>query len=473
MKKIYNVTFPLLLLITIFYGLFLLLENSYNFLHEYQFVIAMKSDLVIEKRIALIDAMKDLVDLNAKSLDTNGIDKSDKIFSFFKFKQNKVLFSDFSNRINSLTEKKINVIFQNLWKIFNLPIDLIDGLTYKSKKKFIIDLFSKDKEIMKFKFNFTESINGVFKNLNMNDKDVEVKWHNILKQYEDYNHGMISQFLEKNSDSHFQHDDGLDFSDDERTSFERKKNLIYFWIDKKFNIEFFGNTSILNEKYNVLSSVITILWIGIFIIITILSIALFSALYLYIFVENNSKFRVIFLNFLEFYQFLPEILLIGLGYTFFIVFLKLNLHSILFIGLNLFLIIFPLIVNLVFRSLNLLTNNLKENLRMEESKVKFLINNILPVISPYIGYHILKIIAFVTNFGFLILVLASRTYSLNIPHGFSNSGSFFVSDFLISVIHKVQNIDLASPILLSLLIMNIFFYLIAFFIKRFIKFDLN
>ena len=120
MKKIYNVTFPLLLLITIFYGLFLLLENSYNFFHEYQFVIAMKSDLVIEKRIALIDAMKDLVDLNAKNLDTNGIDKSDKIFSFFKFKQNKVLFSDFSNRINSLTEKKINVILQNLWKIFNL-----------------------------------------------------------------------------------------------------------------------------------------------------------------------------------------------------------------------------------------------------------------------------------------------------------------------------------------------------------------
>ena len=294
-----------------------------------------------------------------------------------------------------------------------------------------------------------------------------------MKRYEDYNHGIISQFLEKSSDLHLQYDESVDFSDNEKINFEKEEGLMHFWIDKKFNIGFFGNQDVSSEKYTVLPSVISILWIGIFIIISILSIALFSALYLYVFVDNNSKFKFFFLNFLEFYQFLPEILLIGLGYTFFIVFLNLNFDSILLIGLTLFLIIFPLIVNIVFRSLNLLTNNLKKNLRMEESKVKFLINNILPVISPYVAYHILKIIAWVTNFGFLILVFVGHSYSLKIPHGFSNSGSFFISDFLISVIHKIQNIDLASPILLVLLIMNIFFYLIAFFIKRFIKLDLN
>ena len=52
MKKIYSVFFPILLIIIVFYGLFLLLESSYDSLHEYQFVVSIKSDLIIFKTLA-------------------------------------------------------------------------------------------------------------------------------------------------------------------------------------------------------------------------------------------------------------------------------------------------------------------------------------------------------------------------------------------------------------------------------------
>jgi hypothetical protein len=473
MKKFYNISFPIVLILFIIYGVFLLVEDSYRSLHDYRFVVAIKSELISNKKLELIDIMHNVADFSDDDLDLHNIERSNKVFNVFKFKKSTDSFYGFTKRINDLEGENLDILFRNLWQVINLPIEIVDGFVPRSKKQFIIDLFSRNNEIMKFRFNFAENVNKVFKNLVVEDEGFASKWNFILHSYFDNNSNIFSILLKNNFDIQHVSVDGVEFTEEEKVRIQENKGLSYFWIEKKFNIGFFAKSDVFNEKYTVLPSLVSLLWIGIFIIITILSLSLFSALYLYAFVDDKSNYKKFFLNFLEFYQFLPEILLIGFGYIFFIIFLKIGIDSILLIGINLFLIIFPLIVSIVFRSLNLLTNNLKQDLRMTESKVKFLISNVLPVISPYVAYHILKTIAWSTNFGFLIIILVSNNYSFKVPHGFSNSGSFFVSDFLISVIHKIQNIDLASPILLVLLIMNIFFYLIAFFIKRFIKFDLN
>ena len=243
----------------------------------------------------------------------------------------------------------------------------------------------------------------------------------------------------------------------------------YFGIH---DITFFTHNDL--NQYSILPSVISILLMGIFIIVTILTLAIFIGIYLDIFIDEESYkitqiIKSFFLIVLEFYQFLPEILLAILSYSFFIYSLKINNSSILFFGVTLFLIMFPILVNIVLRSLKLLTQNLKESLHMEESKVKFIITDLLPIISPYVIFHTIKTIAYISNFGVLFFIAGDFDYSKITPHGFSNDFSSIVKDIFITGLFDQQHFHLITPMILTLTIINIFLHSLAFFVKRFVS----
>jgi hypothetical protein len=244
------------------------------------------------------------------------------------------------------------------------------------------------------------------------------------------------------------------------------------WIDRKFNFNFFSNINASDGSYSVLPSLISTLWIGIFILVTILTISLFLGLYLFAFVDENSKFKKFFLKLISFYASMPEPLLAIFGFIILKDVLKADIHSILLLGLILSLIICPLVVKIVIRSLNMLTDNLKNDLQMTEAKVKLLVNEVLPLIMPYVAYHLVKVLAFVTNFGLLFFILCGSEYSYKVPRGFSSEASSLVSDILISLTTQTQNHHLISAILFVVMLVNLLFYLITLFLKRFISFKL-
>ena len=355
----------------------------------------------------------------------------------------------------------MHILFNNIFGALDLPMEMLDGFTSSSKAKFIIDLFSMEskKDFVDYKFTFIDKINSLLKS---DSEDVE--WHEKLNQYIYKSESIIDVLTGVDTDGNYQ-------AEGSEQQIENNKNHDC-WIDRKSNFNFFSNSNASDGSYSVLPSLISTLWIGIFILVTMLTISLFLGLYLFVFVDENSKFKNFFLKLIHFYSSMPETLLAIFGFIVVKDVLKVDNHSILLLGLILSLIICPLVVKIVIRSLNMLTDNLKNDLQMTEAKVKLLVNEVLPLIMPYVAYHLVKILAFVTNFGLLFFVLCSVDYSHRVPHGFSSEASSLVSDIFISLTSQTQNHHLISAILFVVMLVNLLFYLIALFLKRFISFKL-
>ncbi len=226
-----------------------------------------------------------------------------------------------------------------------------------------------------------------------------------------------------------------------------------------------------------LPTIVSTLLLAVFVIVTILTISLFLGIFLEIFItdESGKTARLIkkfFLQLLRFYQFLPEPLLVFFSFSLCIYSFKITKISILFIGLNLSLIILPILVKIVQRSLNLLTDNLKESLQMAESKIKFLINDVLPVISPYVLFHTMKIICHVSNFGLLFLVAGNFHHLEKIPSNFSNESSSFIKETIIYALSG-ENYNFIATIMIMMLVTNAFFHLVGYCIKRFVSIPMH
>ena len=438
--------FTFFLIILFFFSLSFFIQNSYSSLHNYEFVINIKTDLIEKKKVELIDILYSNIE---DSIQESNINEGE----LFYFKKNSIQYENFSLQVSNLSEEKFYNLFRDLWFAFELPNDF-DGLLMScfdknNKIKFIADLYSQiNEKENKMLLHFDEDSSSLFRKTNIKNEKTKVEL--LFEQYKKH------KFI-YHKNLYNPQDPSLDLS---------------FFIDKKFNFNFFTHKD--DETYSILPSIISILLTGVFIIITILTLAIFTAIYLDLFIDNESYkitkiFKSLFLIILEFYQFLPEILLAIISFSFFIYTLNIENNSILFFGINLFLIIFPILVNIVLRSLKLLTQNLKESLKMAESKVKFIITDLLPIISPYVIFHAIKTLSYVTNFGLLFFITQNFDYSKITPSDFSDDLSSIAKDIFITGFSSNQDLHLISPMILCLICMNIFLYSLALFVKRFVS----
>jgi hypothetical protein len=463
----YKIFPPICLAGLLFYCFCLLLGSSYRSLHDYQFVLVLNGDFLEKKKVDLIDIVSDVEKFKDDEKDDNSV-------RIFEPENGKLDAKSFFKKIDSLSEEEINNLTINIFHSLDLPSDVLDGIVLRSKARFISDLFYRSRygKNNKFKFDFNQEINKSFKGEAVKNYEEDFRWKKILNLYKYSGENLFFQlaksyFDQKRYEKCLENQECFEESDDDLYLSHHNYRV---WIGRKINFRFFSNPDQHFQQYSVLPSIVTLLWLGIFIVISILSLGLFVGLYLNIFLEKDSKIKKYFLRLMNFFEFLPEIVLIGLFYIFFLNILDIKTKNIFILCIITLLILFPLIVNLVTRSLNFLSMEMKNNLQIADSKVKFLIGAVLPIISPYVAYHVLKTIAWISNFGFLAYLLNNGAFLNKVPSGFSDRGSLFVSDIL-SLVTNLNDEYLVSPILLTLLVMNAVFYSIAFFIKRFISFD--
>ncbi len=423
-----------------------MIKNSYDSLQNYEFEIDIKFDFLKKKNIELIDIFESNIGENKYEND------------LFNFEKQSEKYNEFSVYLSNLNDEKFNNLFRDLWFFLDLPNDFHGLMRYffdkKNKINFIADIFSNysgktKKEIILY---FDEETNALFRK--NSEKNEQTRAEQIFYEYK--KHKFI---YDKNV--YDPQDPNADVS---------------YFINSKFNYNFFTHDN--DDSYSILPSIISILLIGVFIILTILTLSVFTALYLEIFIDDESyeitkRIKKFFLLILEFYQTLPEILLAIISFSFFIYSLGMKSDSILFFGINLSLIVFPILVNISLRSLKLLTYNLKESLHMAESKVKFIISDILPMISPYVVFHAIKTLSYITNFGLLFFIAGNFDYSKVSPSGFSDDMSTIMKDIFITGIFHQENLHLLGPMVLTLLMLNLFLHSLAFFVKRFITINLH
>jgi ABC-type phosphate transport system permease subunit len=440
--------FTFLLIFLFFLSFCIFTKNSYDNLKNYQLVINVKSDFIKEKKDHLINLF-----LSNQKTYQFGKD-------FFIFEQNDQKYHQFSSYLNNLDEIKFNKLFEDLWIILNLTrdfdfydrfqeiyISFLDiNFDKSSKVKFITDIFSTNTtKLKKLKLKFSEYTSNVIR-------------QDLMQKNKICRTTLGKVFSENMGEKSFSY-----YNDES-----------FYYTEQTLNQDFFFHKN--NKIYSILPSLASTLLIGIFVIVTILTLSIFTGIYLDIFVDEESYritkiIKKIFLKILELYQFLPEILLAIFCYSFFIYTLKIQSNSITFFGINLSLIIFPILVNIVLRSLKLLTQNLKESLHMADSKIKFIISDILPLISPYVVFHAIKTIAYISNFGLLFFIAGNFEYSKITPYGFSNNFSSMNQDIFAFAFSDNQNIHLITPVILTLVLINILLHSLAFFVKRFISID--
>ena len=457
MRRFVGHAFSASLIIFIFYGLFAIFKDSYLNLQDYQFILQMKPNFLEDRRSEMIDV---LINTNVLSNRIPHLDERGSEYCIlFNQKSNSLRYKNFLREIRDCSKDKTEHLTKELFDVLGIKNEIISGLSTSSKRKFIVSLFSANchKTSLLYKFNFNEEFNVFLKN----GFDSESDLYQDLKNYK-YKADSVQIKVILGADS-------LDVDYGLHTIYDDTNSERSYWIDRKFNLNFFTTPQSENLTYSVLPSVISIFLICVFIVVTIVTISLFLGIYLFSFLDEDSTLRRYFMHVLAFYESLPESILAILSMFFVQLVFTTEKNSVLFIGLILSLIVCPKIVKIVVRSLNLITDSLKNSIKMTDSKVKILINEVLPLITPYVIYRVIKIVAFISNFGVFFLFLSGSKYSIVLPHGFHGIGSSFVSDIFVSF--SSQNQHLISSILVVLMCVNLFFYSIAIFVKRFISFQ--
>lgn len=222
-------------------------------------------------------------------------------------------------------------------------------------------------------------------------------------------------------------------------------------------------------NYNeLLGALVTVLWLYVFSLITILPLSLFSALYIYFTSAKTSKIRQYLISYLGFFESLPEFLIAIFAFSFFTIFFKIANHSIFLFGLSLFLVIFPLIFFIILEALNTLGKEYNLLFREADNKIKFLIFTILPKISPYIIFYALRILLFVNSIGFALFAFNNFSHNMVIPTGFSDSGASLMQKIYLDLMKNYDNGLFISIIFFSLLINLLFAYFESLIKKLFI-----